>query len=99
MAVTIEGKTLALFNLGGTFYAIDNECPHSGGPLAEGLVQGESILCPWHQWTFNIKTGRGPFGGGVCVDTFAVRQESDKVLVSVAEPRPRPPVQTSGELP
>jgi nitrite reductase/ring-hydroxylating ferredoxin subunit len=55
--VEVNGKTIALFNLGGNYYALDNECTHRGGPLAEGYVKGESVTCPWHGAQFNIKTG------------------------------------------
>jgi nitrite reductase/ring-hydroxylating ferredoxin subunit len=57
MLAEVEGKKIALFNLGGTFYAIDDECPHEGGPLSEGEIEGESVVCPWHASIFNIKTG------------------------------------------
>ncbi len=56
-SVEAEGRRIAIFNLDGTFYAIDEECTHSGGPLSEGTIDGEEIECPWHQGRFNIKTG------------------------------------------
>jgi nitrite reductase/ring-hydroxylating ferredoxin subunit len=55
--VTLNGKTVAVFNSNGTFYAIDNECPHRGGPLAEGELSGTDVECPWHGARFNITTG------------------------------------------
>jgi nitrite reductase (NADH) small subunit/3-phenylpropionate/trans-cinnamate dioxygenase ferredoxin subunit len=55
--VTVGGKTLALFNVEGTFYAIDGECPHRNAPLAEGEVQGKELECPWHGARFNLETG------------------------------------------
>jgi len=55
--VEVEDKTIALFNLGGEFYAIDNTCTHKGGPLSEGDVIGEEVECPWHNAMFNIKSG------------------------------------------
>jgi nitrite reductase/ring-hydroxylating ferredoxin subunit len=55
--VEINGKTIALFNLDGNYYAIDNTCTHRGGPLAEGFVEGESVTCPWHGAQFNVKSG------------------------------------------
>ena len=55
--VEVEDKTIAIFNLGGEFYAIDNTCTHRGGPLSEGDVIGEEVECPWHGATFNIKSG------------------------------------------
>jgi nitrite reductase/ring-hydroxylating ferredoxin subunit len=55
--VEVAGRRVALFNLDGTFFAIDDECTHSGGPLCEGTIEGEEIECPWHMGRFNIKTG------------------------------------------
>jgi len=56
-AVVAEGKKIALFNRDGVFYAIDDACPHRGGPLSEGSIQDESVVCPWHAVCFNLKTG------------------------------------------
>jgi nitrite reductase/ring-hydroxylating ferredoxin subunit len=56
--VTAGGKELAVFNCGGTFYAIDNTCSHSGGPLAEGDCTGTEVLCPWHGAAFDVTTGK-----------------------------------------
>ncbi len=53
----VEGRRIAIFNLAGTFYAIDEECTHSGGPLSEGTIDGDEVECPWHQGRCNIKTG------------------------------------------
>ncbi len=55
--VEVEGKEIALFNLEGEYYAIDNTCTHRGGPLGEGEVIGEEVECPWHGAMFNIKSG------------------------------------------
>lgn len=55
--VEIVGKRIALFNLGGVFYAIDDTCAHEGGPLSEGSVEGEEVECPWHNARYNIKSG------------------------------------------
>lgn len=58
--ITAYGCVLALFNIEGTFHAIENSCPHRGGPLGEGVVQGHLVICPWHGWEFDVKTGRCP---------------------------------------
>ena len=66
--VEVQGREIALFNLGGSFYAIDNTCTHAGGPLAEGTLEGEEVECPWHGAHFNVKTGAvlaPPAGEGV----------------------------------
>ena len=58
IGVEVEGKRLALINLHGEICAIDDDCPHEGGPLSEGQIIGEEIECPWHTSHFDIKTGR-----------------------------------------
>lgn len=55
--VEVEGKHIAVFNVGGRYYAIDDTCPHQGGPLSEGELEGEVVTCPWHGSTFNVTTG------------------------------------------
>ena len=55
--VEVEGKRIAVFNVGGRYYAIDNACPHRGGPLSEGTLEGEVVTCPWHGSKFNVTTG------------------------------------------
>jgi len=55
--VEVEGKRVAIFNLGGELYAIDDTCTHKGGPLSEGSIEGDEVECPWHGAHFNIKTG------------------------------------------
>jgi len=55
--VEVAGQKIAIFNVGGKCYAIENTCPHRGGPLAEGMLAGDEVICPWHGSRFNIKTG------------------------------------------
>jgi 3-phenylpropionate/trans-cinnamate dioxygenase ferredoxin subunit len=55
--IKLGGKVIALFNLDGQFYAIDDACTHRGGPLSEGTINGCDVICPWHSASFNIKTG------------------------------------------
>lgn len=50
-------KEVALFNINGVIYALDNICPHQGGPLGEGEVEDYCVICPWHGWTFDVRTG------------------------------------------
>ncbi|HYC22674.1 MAG TPA: non-heme iron oxygenase ferredoxin subunit [Candidatus Bathyarchaeia archaeon] len=56
--VELEGKSIALFNVDGTFYALDDACPHSGGPLSEGRLQGSRVTCPWHGSIFDVTDGK-----------------------------------------
>jgi len=55
--VRIGDRDVALFNINGTFFAIDNTCPHRGGPLSEGEIDGQEVTCPWHGARFNLSTG------------------------------------------
>jgi nitrite reductase/ring-hydroxylating ferredoxin subunit len=56
-AVDIGARRIALFNVDGTFYAIDDECTHRGGPLSEGMLMREEVTCPWHGAIFDVKSG------------------------------------------
>ncbi len=55
--VEVNGKTIALFNLGGSYHAIDDTCTHRGGPLSEGQVQEDVVTCPWHGAKFKVTSG------------------------------------------
>ncbi len=84
LLVEAAGQEIALFNLGGEIFAIDNMCPHSGGPLAEGYVQGDRVTCPWHGSIFNIKTGDAigpPAMEGVA--TYGVHVTEDDIEIDV----------------
>jgi nitrite reductase/ring-hydroxylating ferredoxin subunit len=52
-----KGHDIVLFKVEGKIYALDNACPHMGGPLGEGDVEGDIVTCPWHGWQFDIKSG------------------------------------------
>ena len=52
-----HGQEIALFKIKGQIYALDNACPHMGGPLGEGEIEGCTVTCPWHGWQFDIKNG------------------------------------------
>lgn len=55
--VAAGGKKIAVFNIDGTFYAIDDTCTHRGGPLSEGMVAGNEVTCPWHGAVFDVTSG------------------------------------------
>ncbi len=56
-AFEVDGVRIALFNVAGTYYALDDTCPHNGGPLSEGEVATEKVTCPWHGAEFDLQTG------------------------------------------
>jgi len=82
--VTVNGRTLALFNDGGTFYAIDDTCTHRGAPLHEGECLGKEVICPWHGARFDLATGQNlspPASSGV--RAYPVQVVGDEVQVDV----------------
>jgi nitrite reductase (NADH) small subunit/3-phenylpropionate/trans-cinnamate dioxygenase ferredoxin subunit len=83
--VEAQGVWIALFNVDGSFYAIDNTCPHAGGPLGEGHLEGHVVECPWHGWRFNIQTGGRPENPNITVPCFPVRIEGNQVQVALPE--------------
>ncbi|MEA3411001.1 MAG: thiamine pyrophosphate-binding protein [Pseudomonadota bacterium] len=92
--VQAGSESLALVRFDGTTAALDNACPHQGGPLGEGAIecsdQGECWLrCPWHGWDFNPLTGESPGGFGDGVPTYPVEERDDGIYVRVRERRVR----------
>lgn len=58
IVVEVDGKQIAVFNVKGLFYAIDNTCSHRGGPLGEGSLHGTTVNCPWHGSQFDVTNGQ-----------------------------------------
>jgi 3-phenylpropionate/trans-cinnamate dioxygenase ferredoxin component len=82
--VEAEGNRIALFNLGGEIYALENDCTHVGGPLSQGRVEGGEVECPWHGSRFDIRTGEVKmFPARKGVATYRVRITGDDVEVEV----------------
>jgi nitrite reductase/ring-hydroxylating ferredoxin subunit len=82
--VTVNGKNIALFNVSGTIYAIDDTCPHRGGPLSEGELNGTHVTCPWHAADFDVTTGQHlcpPARSDVAA--HKVQVTGDEILVEV----------------
>jgi nitrite reductase (NADH) small subunit len=85
-AVRLGGEDIAIFNLGEKFLAVSNTCPHRGGPLADGIVSGESVVCPLHAWKVCLHSGgvRRPQEEQACVRTYPVKVMHGVVLVQIA---------------
>ena len=78
------GHRIALFNLGGEIYALDNDCTHVGGPLSQGRVEKDEVECPWHGSRFDIRTGEVKlFPAREDVATYKVRVTGDDVEVEI----------------
>ena len=81
--VEAGGRPLALFNVDGTFHALDNACPHRGGPLGEGDLDGPIVVCPWHAWRWDVTTGVNANNPAVKVARLPVSVEAGAVFVEV----------------
>lgn len=82
--VQVGGKTLALANVGGTFFAIDNTCLHRGGPLGQGQLAGRIVTCPWHGWQFDVTNGKAVQNPSAGVGCFRTEVQGEEVLVELA---------------
>ena len=90
-AVKLGNKEIAIFNLGHKFLAIDNRCPHQGGPLADGIVSGDSVVCPLHQWKICLSSGAvmRPQDQQACLRSFPVDVVDGVVMVQIQEEQSR----------
>lgn len=79
--MTSDDREVALFKIDGKIYAIDNECPHAGGPLSEGFVRDGVVTCPWHNWEFKLKTGKCLNAPDHCVAIIPITIEGDEILL------------------
>lgn len=77
----VSGKTLAVFNVDGTYYALDNTCTHRGGPLGEGELEGSIVTCPWHGWQYDVATGICVANPSAKVERYEVQIEGTEVKV------------------
>lgn len=81
--VTAGERELALFNVDGKFHCVDNVCPHRGGPLGEGMLEGSVVVCPWHGWRFDVSTGQSPVVPTAKVEKFECVVEGNDVKVKI----------------
>jgi nitrite reductase/ring-hydroxylating ferredoxin subunit len=82
-SVEINGKPIAVFNVDGNFYAINEVCGHRGGPLSEGELDGKTVICPWHGWRYDVTTGANELVPDLPTQKYEVKIEGDDVLVDV----------------
>jgi nitrite reductase (NADH) small subunit len=85
MARVVEpaGRSVALVNIEGALFALDNRCPHRGGPLGEGTLRGSVLTCPWHGWQWDVKTGAHANNPAVKVACFPVTVDRDVVYIEL----------------
>ena len=80
-------RLVALFNVEGNYYALDGVCPHQGGPLAKGCLDGATVSCPWHGWQFDVVSGQHKTSRTVVQRAFPVRIEGRDVLIDLEDHR------------
>ena len=81
--VEVGGRELALFNVDGIYHCIENACPHRGGPLGEGDLDGRVVSCPWHAWRWDVTTGANTNNPAVRVAAYPVSVEDGAVFVEL----------------
>jgi nitrite reductase/ring-hydroxylating ferredoxin subunit len=83
--VEVDGLPIALANVAGTIYAFGDSCRHEGGPLSAGMLINCTVTCPWHGWTYDVRTGKSIVPPvGLRVPTYPVHVEGDAVFVEIA---------------
>ena len=78
---TVGERTICVANVNGEYCAMDNVCPHEGGPLGMGYVDGSKVVCPWHGWEFDLKTGEALFDPKLRVKTYEVSTRNGEIWV------------------
>jgi 3-phenylpropionate/trans-cinnamate dioxygenase ferredoxin subunit len=81
----IEGRSIAVFNVQGTLYAIDSTCPHAGASLANGLLDGHTVQCRAHGLRFDLRTGCMPGSKGLSVKSYAIEMREGQTYISISK--------------
>ena len=83
MEAEVSGNTYAVCNFSGELRAYDGICPHAGGPLGQGAIDGDHLVCPWHAWEYDCLTGVNDYDENVKLTPFPVKVEGDDILIDV----------------
>jgi len=81
LEVSLNGRSICIAMSKGTVYAVQNECPHASGPLADGDFDGLNLRCPFHGWEFDIKTGQCGMTEGFQLERYSVKNMSGKIYI------------------
>ena len=81
--VVANGRLLALFNVNGQFHAVDGICPHQGGPIGEGILEGSVVSCPWHFWRYDVVKGHAPDFPQATIRKYSVQRHGADILVEI----------------
>ena len=86
--VEVNGRSIAVYNAGGTIHAIDSICAHRGGPLAEGMFDRESVVCPWHGFRFGLRDGVCSTNPALKIRCYPARLEGGDIVVEIGPGAP-----------
>ena len=81
--VEVNGKQIAVMNDNGNFFAVENECKHHGGPLGEGTCESGIVTCPWHQWTYDLITGKNKMDESIKLETYELKVEGKDIFIKI----------------
>lgn len=81
--VTVNGKTIGLFRVGKTIFAMAGTCAHRGGPVGEGELKGSLVTCPWHGWQYDVTTGECKTAKGVKLPTYKALVEAGRIYLEL----------------
>jgi len=85
--IGVGDKEIALFNYKGDFYAIDNSCPHRGAPLGEGRIEEGILICPNHEWRFELKSGWCPQNPELSTEVYPIKVHDEKIYIRLEKPK------------
>ena len=83
LELVAEDRIVALFNVEGEYHALDGVCPHQGGPLGKGALDGCVVTCPWHGWQFDVRTGQHQTSPTLHHASLPIKVEGDDILVDI----------------
>jgi nitrite reductase (NADH) small subunit len=83
MEARVGENSYAVCNVEGEVYALDGICAHAGGPLGQGALHGETLVCPWHAWEYNCRTGSCDYDESLKLEKFPVKIENGDILIDV----------------
>ena len=83
MEALVGEGTYAICNAGGEVHAVDGICPHAGGPLGHGALHGTTLVCPWHAWEYDCRSGANELDDSLVLAKFPVKIQGDDILIDV----------------
>jgi len=83
MEAVVGASSYAVCNVAGEVHALDGICPHAGGPLGQGALHGETLVCPWHAWEYNCRTGAWVGADDLKLEMFPVKMQGGDVFIDV----------------